>query len=185
MVTNNIHIRPGIPTDLPHVIEIGNNGLGQGYLDECDFLSDGIRWLTVVDDRQPVGFCIADIHSHERATKLLTFPSHLAFNGDRFGYMRTAVVHPDYRGHGLGRTLFTRQFNTLILENPDIIYGRAWHNHDKIPMKGLLTRYGFKHIASIISPWITSPLKCHICNEPSCICHAGLFVYTPDQNDHG
>jgi ribosomal protein S18 acetylase RimI-like enzyme len=172
-------IRPGKKSDLADVIRIGNNSLGQGYISESDFLTDQIRWLTVVYERQPIGFCIAVMQSPEQATKMLKFPVQWALNGERFGYMRTTVIHADHQGLGLGKRIFSKLFDQLISEQPDAIYGRAWHNHDKIPARRLILSYGFEHQATILSPWIDVPLDYHICEQPSCICHAGLFVYHP------
>ena len=105
-------------------------------------------------------------------------------NPEKVGITNTIVIRNNYKGRGLGTTIFNH-FTTFFKENSiDTVTGFAWKNKEGINMETIFKKNNFNILEIIKQYWyedsIENKYNCPDCGEPPCNC--STVIYLKNQN---
>jgi GNAT superfamily N-acetyltransferase len=97
-------VRPGRPEDLARVVELFElGGLAPGKEDVTDVARYDAAWADIAAG--PGGIMVAELEGEVVGALQLIVMQHLQNKGGLCAEVESVHVHPDFRGHGIGRVL--------------------------------------------------------------------------------
>jgi ribosomal protein S18 acetylase RimI-like enzyme len=175
-------IRETKKEDLPSIMRISEQRLGDAYIDP-DSLTDrrNVRKTAVYEDKV-VGFCLGWITKQgllkserlqEVGTRALDFV-------DEYGYLASVAVDEDYSGRGIGTMLVSACIEEFKNDDVDHVAMTAWKSSDGVHIGGIADRFKFDTVAEIPNFWkdrsMEEQFSCPECGDPPCTCTAVVYL---------
>ncbi len=161
-----------------------NDGLGSGTYDLehlRQWCADGVLFAAVDPEKNTV----AAIMNARVLGPVLESPFDEYSDRGPVGFLRSLVVHPDYRGHGLGTRLTAYIIQWLTDHGAKVFVGLSWDSHSPQSSLKMLLSMGFKVDRVIKAYWHDISLKenfgCPVCGPPPCKCDAFLCSRQGDE----
>ncbi len=171
-------IRDIVNTDLPSVISIANEELGNNYFEGVlnNEKIDNLSILRVIekDNHEIAGFCYAYLAPPESLDGILTPLS----SGLKTAILKTIAIKNRYKNTGLGKTMIDDMIRELELIHTQIIISTVWYNQLNPAIRIIMNNSDFKLHKEIPNYWTNDSIEkgyqCPVCGHP-CICSAIIY----------
>lgn len=183
-LTSKTTLRPARAIDALAILRIGDDQLGDGYVDEdlIRNLAENQSALCFVAEEhgRVVGFALGQLQSVEEATAVIKapMPRHLSFAG-QVAVLKTVAVARHLHGRGIGSQLALNCLEEFQAHGIGVVYSVAWKSSAGVNIAGVLERLDFDVVAEVSNYWREESLevgfKCPICGEPPCACSAVIY----------
>ncbi len=158
-------------------VKLLNDGLGQGYYD----LESLRKWCTdgaVYAAVDPDADILAGIMNVKMFGGIPDAPFESYADRGPVGFLKSLVVHPDYRGQGLGKRLNEVVFKWFREQGARTLVTLSWESGSAQSSLKMLQSLGFQVDRVMKAYWyqdsLTHNFGCPVCGDPPCRCDAYL-----------
>lgn len=184
----DVSIEPLSDHDLPQVMALSAQTLGDGYLAGQRPYASALAQLTAKRDGRVLGFSLGYLAEKRRYKDVLkqqvscTPPLLSSADGrGSLGVIQTVGVARDCQRQGLGTRLVSETTNALLGLEASAIIVIAWKARGVVALDAVLARNRYAPLLSLPRFWHQESLRmgyqCPVCGHP-CRCDAVLYLRT-------
>jgi len=181
------HFRDLELKDVPQLVKLSNVELGKNYLTSIQLKelkqNKNVSIIVVEKNEKLIGFRIILSGDFEDMVgyigeKHRSILSDIQDKGP-FLLSKTSVIDKTFQGKGI-MTRLINYVNDKLGGHQKTIISIGWKRGNRIPMKSILEKNGFKEFCELKNYWKSDSLKrefiCPECGTPSCLCSCVIFV---------
>lgn len=138
--------------------------------------------LLLEEDGTLIGYNYNHLAGEDEAAGELKLPTEElrqvagAPRGAIYGICKSMGILPPLRKSGLGFGLLRSGVDQLYQNGACSLWGSAWKQGNRIPMKGIFGQLNFSYLHDVERVWYEiEGLRCPACKQPRCVCQAALF----------